>query len=85
MTAGTTRRDGGRKDDDRPKRPALGSRRNANVWMAPGARPLGEKAAAKAEKNAQTARKRGEKPTVQSRSHRLRRRPSARADQSRPR
>ncbi|MGO4352144.1 pseudouridine synthase [Rhizobium sp. RAF36] len=55
-------RDGGRKDDDRPKRPALGSRRNANVWMAPGARPLGEKAAAKAEKNAQTALKRGEKP-----------------------
>ena len=56
------RRDGGRKDDDRPKRPALGSRRNANVWMAPGARPLGEKAAAKAEKNAQTALRRGEKP-----------------------
>ncbi|CDM56623.1 MULTISPECIES: pseudouridine synthase [Rhizobium] len=56
------RRDGGRKEDDRPKRPALGSRRNANVWMAPGARPLGEKAAAKAEKNAQTALRRGEKP-----------------------
>ncbi len=56
------RRDGGRMDDDRPKRPALGSRRNANVWMAPGARPLGEKAAAKAEKNAKTARKRGEAP-----------------------
>ncbi|QRM48281.1 pseudouridine synthase [Rhizobium sp. BG6] len=56
------RRDGGRNDDDRPKRPALGSRRNANVWMAPGARPLGEKAAAKAEKNAQTARRRGEEP-----------------------
>jgi 23S rRNA pseudouridine2605 synthase len=55
-------RDGARKDDDRPKRPPLGSRRNANVWMAPGARPLGEKAAAKAEKNAQTALKRGEKP-----------------------
>ncbi|APO73735.1 RsuA/RluB/C/D/E/F family pseudouridylate synthase protein [Rhizobium etli 8C-3] len=55
-------RDVGRKEDDRPKRPALGSRRNANVWMAPGARPLGEKAAAKAAKNAQTARKRGEKP-----------------------
>ncbi len=30
--------------------------------MAPGARPLGEKAAAKAEKNAQTALRRGEKP-----------------------
>jgi 23S rRNA pseudouridine2605 synthase len=55
-------RDVGRREDDRPKRPALGSRRNANVWMAPGARPLGEKAAAKAAKNAQTARKRGEKP-----------------------
>ena len=56
------RRDGGRNDDDRPKRPALGSRRNANVWMAPGARPLGEKAAARAEKNAKTAQRRGEKP-----------------------
>ena len=55
-------RDGGRKDDDRPKRPALGSRRNANVWMAPGARPLGEKAAAKAAKNDKTARRRGEAP-----------------------
>jgi 23S rRNA pseudouridine2605 synthase len=53
---------GPRKDDDRPKRPALGTRRNANVWMAPGARPLGEKAAAKAERNAQTAIRRGEKP-----------------------
>ncbi|MGO7542873.1 pseudouridine synthase [Rhizobium ruizarguesonis] len=55
------RRDGGRRDDDKPKRPQpLGQRRSANVWMAPGARPLGEKAAAKAAKNAQTARKRGE-------------------------
>ncbi|MGO7045870.1 pseudouridine synthase [Rhizobium leguminosarum] len=55
------RRDGGRRDDERPKRPQpLGQRRSANVWMAPGARPLGEKAAAKAAKNAQTARKRGE-------------------------
>ena len=51
-------------DEDRPKRPALGSRRNANVWMAPGARPLGEKAAAKAAKNAQTARRRGETAPV---------------------
>ncbi|KQV68244.1 pseudouridine synthase [Rhizobium sp. Root1220] len=59
---GGGRDSGPRKDDDRPKRPALGSRRNANVWMAPGARPLGEKAAAKAEKNAQTALRRGEKP-----------------------
>jgi 23S rRNA pseudouridine2605 synthase len=46
--------------EDRPKRPPLGSRRNANVWMAPGARPLGEKAAAKAAKNVRTAAKRGE-------------------------
>ncbi|MBY5403509.1 pseudouridine synthase [Rhizobium leguminosarum] len=57
------RRDGGRRDDEKPKRPQpLGQRRSANVWMAPGARPLGEKAAAKAAKNAQTARKRGEQP-----------------------
>ncbi|NKM14926.1 pseudouridine synthase [Rhizobium laguerreae] len=55
------RRDGGRRDDEKPKRPQpLGQRRSANVWMAPGARPLGDKAAAKAAKNAQTARKRGE-------------------------
>lgn len=54
------RRDGGRKEDDRPKRPPLGVRRNANVWMAPGARPLGEKAALKAAKNTKTAIKRGE-------------------------
>ena len=54
------RREGGRKEDDRPKRPPLGARRNANVWMAPGARPLGEKAALKAAKNAKTATKRGE-------------------------
>ncbi|MCW1408709.1 pseudouridine synthase [Rhizobium sp. 1AS11] len=55
------RRDGGRRDDEKPKRPQpLGQRRSANVWMAPGARPLGEKAAAKAAKNAQTARRRGE-------------------------
>jgi 23S rRNA pseudouridine2605 synthase len=45
------RKDSGRKDDDRPKRPPLGQRRNANVWMAPGARPLGEKAAKKAARN----------------------------------
>ncbi|MQB44020.1 pseudouridine synthase [Rhizobium sp. ICMP 5592] len=54
------RREGGHKEDDRPKRPPLGARRNANVWMAPGARPLGEKAAAKAAKNTRTAAKRGE-------------------------
>ncbi|WP_028747764.1 pseudouridine synthase [Rhizobium mesoamericanum] len=63
------RRDGGRNDDDRPKRPALGSRRNANVWMAPGARPLGEKAAAKAEKNAKTARRRSETPNTAKPEH----------------
>jgi len=57
-------RDDRHSDEDRPKRPALGSRRNANVWMAPGARPLGEKAAAKAAKNAQTARRRGETAPV---------------------
>ncbi|HEY0122315.1 MAG TPA: pseudouridine synthase [Rhizobium sp.] len=61
------RREGGRKEDDRPKRPPLGARRNANVWMAPGARPLGEKAAAKAAKNTRTAAKRGE-PERQQRS-----------------
>ncbi|MFT4180896.1 MAG: pseudouridine synthase [Rhizobium sp.] len=54
------RREGGRKEEDRPQRQPLGARRNANVWMAPGARPLGEKAAAKAAKNAKTAFKRGE-------------------------
>ncbi|WP_064710877.1 pseudouridine synthase [Rhizobium bangladeshense] len=59
------RRDGGRRDDDKPKRSQpLGQRRSANVWMAPGARPLGEKAAAKAAKNAQTARRRGEQPAA---------------------
>lgn len=54
------RREGGRKEDDRPKRPPLGARRSANVWMAPGARPLGEKATLKAAKNTRTAAKRGE-------------------------
>ena len=53
-------RDGGHKDDDKAKRQPLGPRRSANVWMAPGARPLGEKAAAKAAKNAKTASRRGE-------------------------
>ncbi|MBB3424901.1 23S rRNA pseudouridine2605 synthase [Rhizobium sp. BK312] len=53
-------RDVGHKDDDRQKRQPLGPRRSANVWMAPGARPLGEKAAAKAAKNAKTAFRRGE-------------------------
>ncbi|KQO78873.1 pseudouridine synthase [Rhizobium sp. Leaf262] len=27
------------RDDDRPKRPQMGSNRTANVWMAPGAKP----------------------------------------------
>ncbi|MBB2796045.1 UNVERIFIED_ORG: 23S rRNA pseudouridine2605 synthase [Rhizobium pisi] len=61
------RRDGGRRDDEKPKRSEpLGQRRSANVWMAPGARPLGEKAAAKAAKNAQTARRRGEQSPAKS-------------------
>lgn len=71
------RRDGGRRDDEKPKRPQpLGQRRSANVWMAPGARPLGEKAAAKAAKNAQTARKRGEQaPARNAASDRIEDRP----------
>ena len=47
-----TRRDeskSGDKFSDKPKRPAGNTKgRTANVWMAPGARPLGEKAAAAA-------------------------------------
>ncbi len=47
-----TRRDDGKSGDkfgDKPKRPAGNTKgRTANVWMAPGARPLGEKAAAAA-------------------------------------
>ena len=47
-----TRRDEGKPADkfaDKPKRPAGNTKgRTANVWMAPGARPLGEKAAAAA-------------------------------------
>ncbi|MBB3648392.1 23S rRNA pseudouridine2605 synthase [Rhizobium sp. BK619] len=71
------RRDGGRFDDDKPKRPQpLGQRRSANVWMAPGARPLGEKAAAKAAKNEQTARRRGEQaPAKGTGSHHIEDRP----------
>ncbi|MBP2447215.1 pseudouridine synthase [Rhizobium leguminosarum] len=71
------RRDGGRRDDDKPKRPQpLGQRRSANVWMAPGARPLGEKAAAKADKNEQTARRRGEQvPAKGAGSHHIEDRP----------
>jgi 23S rRNA pseudouridine2605 synthase len=44
------RQDGDRRnardDDDRkPKRPPLGTSRTANVWMAPGARPVAQKKA----------------------------------------
>jgi 23S rRNA pseudouridine2605 synthase len=40
---------GDKKFDDKPKRaPAATKNRTTNVWMAPGARPLGEKAAAAA-------------------------------------
>ncbi|MEZ2129414.1 MULTISPECIES: pseudouridine synthase [unclassified Sinorhizobium] len=59
------RKDGGRSDKDRPKRTPLGQRRSANVWMAPGARPLGEKAAKKAAKNVRTAVRRGEEDRPQ--------------------
>jgi 23S rRNA pseudouridine2605 synthase len=46
------RKDKARGDDDRPKRAPLSTpRRGANVWMAPGARPLGEKATIKAAKS----------------------------------
>jgi 23S rRNA pseudouridine2605 synthase len=41
-------RDGGRDDAggfDKPKRPPIGQSRTANVWMAPGARPVAEKGA----------------------------------------
>jgi 23S rRNA pseudouridine2605 synthase len=40
------RRGGRERDDDRkPKRPPLGTSRTANVWMAPGARPVAAKKA----------------------------------------
>ncbi|PZU24909.1 MAG: pseudouridine synthase [Shinella sp.] len=38
------------QDDDRPKRPKPGASRTANIWMAPGARPVGPKKAAKGER-----------------------------------
>ncbi|MBX4952399.1 pseudouridine synthase [Rhizobium binae] len=70
------RRDGGRRDGEKPKRSEpLGQRRSANVWMAPGARPLGEKAAAKAAKNAQTARRRGEQAPAKNAFDRIEDRP----------
>ncbi|MBX4930073.1 pseudouridine synthase [Rhizobium binae] len=70
------RRDGGRRDGEKPKRSEpVGQRRSANVWMAPGARPLGEKAAAKAAKNAQTARRRGEQAPAKNAFDRIEDRP----------
>lgn len=36
--------------DDRPKRPKPGANRTANIWRAPGARPVGPKKAAKGER-----------------------------------
>ncbi|MFN4206588.1 MAG: pseudouridine synthase [Agrobacterium albertimagni] len=61
-----TRRDEGAKSgdkfSDKPKRPAGNTKgRTANVWMAPGARPLGEKAAAAAARRKPDPR--GPKPT----------------------
>lgn len=59
-----TRRDDGKSGDkfsDKPKRPAGNTKgRTANVWMAPGARPLGEKAAAAAARRKPDSR--GAKP-----------------------
>ncbi|MCM2291325.1 rRNA pseudouridine synthase [Allorhizobium sp. BGMRC 0089] len=59
-----SKRDGGKRDfggfDDAPKRKPAGQNRTANVWMAPGARPLGEKQAAakaKAEKSGKGPRR----------------------------
>lgn len=52
-------RRGGGKDDKKPKRPPLGSSRTANVWMAPGARPVApKKAKAKAEETSANPRRR---------------------------
>ncbi|MGN6549213.1 MAG: pseudouridine synthase [Pararhizobium sp.] len=51
-----TRRDD-RKKDDRPKHRPVSRNRSSNVWMAPGARPLGPKQAEAAEK----ARERAER------------------------
>ncbi len=48
------KRDSFERDDtdgfDKPKRPMMGQSRTANVWMAPGARPVAEKTAADASK-----------------------------------
>lgn len=59
-----TRRDDGKSGDkfsDKPKRPVGNTKgRTANVWMAPGARPLGEKAAAAAARRKPDSR--GAKP-----------------------
>ena len=49
----------GGKDDKKPKRPPLGSSRTANVWMAPGARPVApKKTKAAAEETATSPRRR---------------------------
>lgn len=49
----------GGKDDKKPKRPPLGSSRTANVWMAPGARPVApKKAKAKAGETASNPNRR---------------------------
>jgi 23S rRNA pseudouridine2605 synthase len=58
------RRSGGRdrddrgRDDKKPKRPPLGSTRTANVWMAPGARPVAPKKAKAEESNENTPKRR---------------------------
>jgi 23S rRNA pseudouridine2605 synthase len=47
------------RDDKKPKRPPLGTSRTANVWMAPGARPVApKKAKAEAEKAASGPKRR---------------------------
>ncbi|MCB1448263.1 MAG: pseudouridine synthase [Rhizobiaceae bacterium] len=45
-------------DDRKPKRPPLGTSRTANVWMAPGARPVAPKKAKSTEIAAETSSKR---------------------------
>jgi 23S rRNA pseudouridine2605 synthase len=45
-----------------PRKPAPGGRRSANVWMAPGARPVSPKKAAEAEAEAARRAERSERP-----------------------
>lgn len=47
----------GRDDDKKTKRPPLGTTRTANVWMAPGARPVGVKKATEQAEATGTRRK----------------------------